>query len=533
MQASDSEIIELLRLCLDANSILVFDGIDECDDSEKFVSLMLDIWKESRPRVVFLSRINVEGLKRSIPAGNQMAMSRVSLSKDIQKFSEAELGILFDQAILPQDDRHRQEDLVRIMVHGADGMFLWARLMINFIQSSSMSPKQRLHVIMEVSTPEGLEPMYERIVRFISTSGNQSMQLAAKLLDHLLHATVQLSSRQLRQALIADGFLPQQTASEPIHEFENAALMACAGLTERITMSQCPQFLLGESTLRLIHLSAREILEARHAWPSITTQQHQSWPPGQLQPKLILDRKGAHLEIATRCVQQLLSHTPHQPLSGRLHQDISAQHLYEVSCFTDYAAAAWIDHVSNVVNTSHDPGYPRYTSSLIFQFYSHEFLNLLSRFITNLTAWLKTPAALSAWLEAFYSTQYHEDYEHPKHQILDLLSMWLGEVSQQHRWLPMAAELPRDIISFSSELRHITQTWKHRLKESPGSIIWDEMTGFLQRSSFFYLPGSVKVMYQTVLSPHGAIPSSKPTLQMAKTSDSGDFKGVLSIWAPP
>ncbi|KAG6355651.1 hypothetical protein INS49_003613 [Diaporthe citri] len=316
MQASDSEIIELLRLCLDANSILILDGIDECDDSEKLVSLMLEIWKESRPRVVFLSRINVEGLKRSIPAGNQMAMSRDSLSRDIQKFSEAELGILFDRAILPRDDRQHQEALAK-------------------------------------------------------------------------------------------------------------------------------------------------------------------------------------------------------------------------SCFTDYAAAAWIDHVSTVVNTSHDPGYPGYSSSLIYQFYSPEFLNLLSRFITDLTAWLRTPAALSAWLEAFYTTQYHADYEHPNHQTLYLLGVWLGKVSQQYCWLPMAAELPRDIMSLSSELREISETWKDRLKESPGRLIWDEMTGFLQRSSFFYRPDSVKVMYQTVLSPQGEIHSSNPTLQMSKTSDSGDFKGVLSIWAPP
>ena len=62
---------------------------------------------------------------------------------------------------------------------GADGMFLWARLMMTCLSSTAFTSTQWVDIIMEVTLLEGLEKMYDRIVEVISKGNQTEIKLAA------------------------------------------------------------------------------------------------------------------------------------------------------------------------------------------------------------------------------------------------------------------------------------------------------------------------------------------------------------------
>lgn len=135
----------------------------------------------------------------------------------------------FDDGILPTNSETQKEDMVRRMVCGADGMFLWARLVVSFIRSPYMDASQRLHVFSQINTPEGLEVMYHRIVKLIKQSPSFAEALASKVLTQLVYAPAPISSRQLRQTLVVHDILQPSWNSETVSEFEDTVIMACAG----------------------------------------------------------------------------------------------------------------------------------------------------------------------------------------------------------------------------------------------------------------------------------------------------------------
>jgi len=84
-------------------------------------------------------------------------------------------------------------------------MFLWANRMINFLRSPYMTSAQRLDTIREISVPEGIGDLYTRIFLHIEKSSLTARLLATKALAWALYAIVPLTTKQLHQALVADG----------------------------------------------------------------------------------------------------------------------------------------------------------------------------------------------------------------------------------------------------------------------------------------------------------------------------------------
>ena len=82
------------------------------------------------------------------------------------------------------------EDLTDKLPRGADGMFLWARLMI----SSSSSPA--------LISGNGSMTMYSRIVSLILNNAQTSKGLAKRVIIWLLYARRQLAPREMEEALI-------------------------------------------------------------------------------------------------------------------------------------------------------------------------------------------------------------------------------------------------------------------------------------------------------------------------------------------
>lgn len=555
--------VDLIQLCVDPDSVFVFDGIDECVDNEAFLTNVLKIAKPHQLKIIMLSRINVPGLIRSVPATYRLSLSATveKLSADIRQSCRAQLNSLFDEGILPQSQVDRTDELLEHLVCGADGMFLWAKLMITFLRSPTMTPVQRLQLITDIVLPEGLEMMYNRIMLHIMSS-SASRNLAFKTLTWICHAIIPLSSMQLRQALIVEECLPIQIQKENVKEFETAVLMACAGLVEcynplplSALLTNTPSPPLTGAPFRLIHLSVKEMLQA-YTMKSLKKEEGQSlmghnWVP---------DRAMANLDLSKCCLRQLLYHSPAQPLSNNCRANMSAESLDPNLCLTNYAVAHWLSHLgiateesTHFVTAAAGPirlgaimeeskqkqsnqnkwnySFESKGKVLAENNWSYAFESSLSDFQSSLAIFLAEPRTLSAWLERFYTSLQHlRKPVSPQHDILARWATWA-----EHAWMGRAKSddsrtLFRNALEFDSELKRVIQMWGENLRKSPESV-WDEMTGFVGQRFFFH-SGSTKVSYQTPSLPSSSGPYQERMAITSQTSSKGDIKGVLTIWSP-
>ncbi|KAI1780311.1 hypothetical protein F4818DRAFT_2171 [Hypoxylon cercidicola] len=403
-------ILELLRLCLRSGSILVLNGIDECRDLDTFL-LSLRKLLEAHPhtRVLLLSRINVARLKHVVQNRHQ-EFPENSISTDIGHFLTAEIHELFEEGILPGSIENTGV-LVQKLVRGADGMFLWARLMVNLLRSPSMTPYQRLEVIERVSVPEGLEKLYERIFLYIASTGLRALNLASGCLAWLTKMSPLISSFQLREALIIQERLSSSATRDSIVEFEEAVIITCAGLVVRApaSNSQSPTF------LTLVHISIKEMVEE--------LVMNRIWIDQYLNHSLhciIADCSAARLDLANCCLRQILNP------NGRdfsEHGD-RAQGIEPAKDFYAHASAYWLYYVKYAVyNCQQKTDMHPHVKLAVF--------GAVSKLLATLSELLEKPKILSSWLYEFYSipSMGFSSWDHPPSTVLSSLANWIT-----HTW---------------------------------------------------------------------------------------------------
>ncbi len=554
--ATETELFDILRLCLPENAILIIDGIDECSNSESFVESLLRL-SNSAPelRQILFSRVNVPALELSVPLGQIFTMPKAKIGLDIYRFFLVKLEDMIDDKLLPDTSTDQKETLADRLCRGADGMFLWARLMIRCLCSPYLTKQYRLKMISEVNFPEGLEKMYERIVTVIHESGSNAADLASKTFTWLAFSACPVTARQLRQAFtVQNGSSPPQP-DEEISEFQECVNMACAGLVEQSNIdpnSECPE---GEPTLRFVHLSLLELIvcqskiteavspsnlgpcesidqsslpkrQAPNEWPHLDGHTPKSYlllrhgdTTSVFQP-LVAKPADANVLMSTCCLQQLLYHTPAQPLAGSFNKKVSETDLNQDHCFTSYAAVYWISYLKSCLGLMDGRRFPSQSGVM-------NFVKLLSIILAK-------PCVLSSWLEAYYIARYQREtvgYHHPPITVLcdwvDIIASSLGDKT----WVTtLVQEVQESDHALAIDVETIVATWGLQLDNTP-EIIWDEMT-FYANSRFFFSPESLKVSIQKPEPPNYPNISRDPVAKMSKTSSSGDVKGVLCIWAP-
>lgn len=567
LHATDAQLLDILHLCLDPNAVVILDGVDECTDSESFSQALLGLSNRLPSlRLLILSRVNVSSLKLAVPPGRRFAMQKRKTRPDIYRFFAEKLEDMVEDGLLPEASL-TDEDKASLTEHlckGADGMFLWARLMIRCLRSAHLTRQRRLRMIREVNLPEGLEKMYERIVAVIHAPGSHAASLASKILTWLAFSIVPVTSRQLRAAIAAQEgeMLSADDDEDEVTEFQECAVMACAGLVEPSRVgpnSECPK---GEKGLRFIHLSLQELIEAKkniegaqfslmakppgvalghdifRAGPqAITELQHfddpqksrmeasakegSSTKPTIFQP-LVSRPVVSHLVMAACCLQHLLYHSPAGPLSGTLNQQISEEDVNQKHCFTTYSSVHWFSHLQRSLermDISATPSLAHIESM---------FLSLLSTFLGN-------SLALSSWLEAFYTSKYHRQavgYDHPP---VTIVRNWIkaidkGYMNDQKPTPTLLSNVRVSVESLILEVQKVEETWHTQLEKTPG-IVWDEMT-FFAKSRMFVSLNSMDMTVQEPEAPDYPGISDIPVAKMSKTSLDGSIKGILCIWAP-
>ncbi|KAJ5198246.1 uncharacterized protein N7498_007363 [Penicillium cinerascens] len=488
--ATTNEMIELLQLCMSnlEGLKLLLDGIDECSDSEYLLEDLLQLNYFSDCKFLLLSRRNVPQLSRMVADDRQKEMERSLVSTDIARYLECQLERLVEDEMLPENAD--VSSLMKNLVHGADGMFLWANLMISYLRSPVLTPSRRCQTIKDIIMPEGLEAMYERIVGLIQSHKKVERDLASQVFMWLIYAKQRLNARQLRSVVMeheGDMIVQERQASD----FIPIITYACGGLVESRNAG-------ADEYVDFIHLSAREYFHQVGGYSSSSTLLHCLIPPKEI----------ANLYLTRKCFCELMQ-------NPGLEVGLS-------SSFTGYAVGFAMVHLSET------RGYlstPFFSTNLEWQRNAQAMTQACRDF-------LQSPAAVSTWIERIYRySKFMSDNIHSP-LGLDSITTWIEWADLTLINFPFTEKL-KSLVSclkaFIADMQSLILHWDTKLKLDP-TLIWDEVSAFLQ-SPFLQPSRGTTVSSLNFKQPDNNIPAASRSLcTISSTSSDCTQTGVLGIW---
>ena len=506
--ATHAELFELLIPCYKAidQVEVVLDATDECIDPDILVQQLHELTRIGSVKLVLFCRPTVSHLCQSVPHQNRLSLRTECAVRDIGLYLSRKLEDLADLNYLPEECD--LEDLTDRLVRGADGMFLWARLMLSYLSSPALTLWQRLDDIAEMNLPEGLDAMYSRVVSLIMNNTQASKGLARRVITWLLYARGELAPRELEEALIA-GTGRQVKDGDKFNNLVDTVLLTCAGLVERETdrkWNTDPD----DRPFRFIHLSAAEYLRSmvnNDRADSLSTKASQS------AYNLVPLEEQAHLEMASSCLQHVTFRMPAHPLSGQIGTNVVQQELQRSFPFCSYASKNWIYHMARSVAAN---------DKTIFRpcQLGHGYDHL----IVALSSFFAQRRVVTSWVEACYVLK-----APPSAEELQMWGMMVLPLKRQLNNAPMdISELSQEAIDFVQDLMTLERLWGSKLISSP-ECIWDEVTAFTP-SRFLQQTTTTTVQSLVSKSSPGAKSSLKEIKKISQSTADGAHVTVISVW---
>jgi hypothetical protein len=182
-RASGDDVDAVLKVLLrQSPTFLVIDGVDECTDKDILLTKVYDLCQVTDCRVLFLSRPNISFpwcFPRKESECRKFFLNHLHNLKDIESY----LLVSFDR--MASDDLFGRREIPSTMLQNvsrrANGMFLWAKLLVNYLHSEALSPYERLSTISDASLLEGLDGLYHGILLMLSQRYKKEKIVAADI----------------------------------------------------------------------------------------------------------------------------------------------------------------------------------------------------------------------------------------------------------------------------------------------------------------------------------------------------------------
>jgi hypothetical protein len=510
LKASTSELVDLLMLCCrDLERIyIVLDGIDECSDSGDLIQTLRTLMSSSPIKILFFSRINVPCLSRALDPTQRMPVNRIALTEDIRSYLSDHVASLMEDELLPLAD---VPELVDHLIQGADGMFLWAKLMINYLNLIALTPVKRLETIRQVILPEGLEKMYDRILSLIANNGKTERHLAEQIFAWIIYSKVPLTIRQLYEATHHDETGDEASIYQPDAAFREAISTVCGCLVECRIQSNQPNT--AERTINDVDPAQTSEAEPRVQFIHLSIKEYFS----QIQfnkgeDSVIPSEPVVHLDLARCCLQSLVVPSP------------PSQSSVQSLSFSRYSVLYWVDHLE-------DSAKPYLHSGAHISIATQEALRKL---FSTLSAVLRNPKTVSSWISSYYAFA----QRFIERDLLPDVLLPLNGLARFIRWVkslnlaPGIAEvlkcLSPTLEEFVTDMQELDRTWGKKLRQSPNTI-WDEASAFMS-SRFLLSNTSMKVTSLAPKAVEDSQRSSRPLCTISATAADSSLSAVLSIW---
>lgn len=292
-------------------------------------------------RMIIFSRPNIKTLisSHTMP---RITLSRQSTDADIGRYLSRRLHDIRQPKLPPDCDV--EHEILPHLLECANGMFLWARLMMDYLESPALDPpERRLAVIWSTSHHESLSDMYVRILRLIAKRIKPEREMARRILCWAAFHQRSLDRRELWEAiycLTSPSPAPGHTnnlipSEEQADDFDQTVVMVCACLLERYG-----------SGYRLVHQSVAEF------FGNWSAELHS--PDPQIS-QFLIETSEANSILARECLSYLTKRIPAEPLSGDMRERVAKKRLEDGFPFAAYACRFWMRHMKESLSFAKHP----------------------------------------------------------------------------------------------------------------------------------------------------------------------------------
>lgn len=513
-RASTIELLELLRLCCSQleRVCLVLDGIDECSDSASLINNLRVLSSSCSIKLLFFSRVSVVSLTKRIKPASRLQLDRSTSDQDIHCYLLHQLENMVDEGLL---DPAPLAKIAKQLVRGADGMFLWAKLMVNYLNSPALTPSKRLSTIQEVLFPEGLEKMYDRILALIATRGATERHLAGQIFSWIIYSKTQLSLQQLYDAVHSDEEPRSDVESD--HTFMDTIGVICGSLVECRAALAMPFFAMPDTgdTRVLPDASGLQLIGLQFIHFSVL--EHFKQEQSKLDSEwLELRQPDVHYDLAERCLRRIFTLEP--------------QENAVLGSFTAYAVTHWISHLADSTE--------KYNSN------PTDHVPLVGRLAVTLAAFLQDPKRTTSWLfNTLRCSRAEPAYLHlTGNRVMLSTETTFPQTERLMQWVRLCMERTRTFVPasslhnildlttrFCSDVQELGKEWGDSLRDNP-LILWDEAPAF-RDSQFLYSNNLIRITKFAPVSEHPDMGrSSRALCNISTTSTDFQRNLSLSIW---
>ncbi|KAH7095136.1 hypothetical protein FB567DRAFT_586466 [Paraphoma chrysanthemicola] len=482
--ASDEEVFGALLLLLEGfnQSILIFDGIDECEDHTVFLEQLNDLCATTSTRLMLLGRPNIE-----LPSkfAHQSIHLRDWNLRDIERFLDPQVRRWQDRGMIPNAEP--TEKIVEELVSHSEGIFLWARLMSQFLDRKALSPKERLDIIFEPTEFTGLDGIYTKILEVLGQGYERETANIQRIFGLIAITLRPLSVIELQTAVaIAPGRVTEE--SNFIIDFETSLPIICGALVE----------MQSDGTMRFVHSSFRTFLASGLCQQS----------------KFYFNERTTHIRCSTLCLSYLIYDLPSSSLY-RTTSAVTVESLKTAFPFIEYSLR-WVDHAVCGFKASDVLQNPLQ-------------VDIQDCFYTTLAKLINSPLSITVWIEAARSFR-------TKPSLQSLVALRPSRTSSLGFASPFnTGKLAITLIEeLATDLERLDKEWGYLLKQDPSAIWGPSITAFC-KSVFWVETDSTTA---TSLLPAEAVGAyrtgsrERPILIQSQVSTSGDEVGIVLVLPP-
>ncbi|KAM3064767.1 hypothetical protein ACMFMF_011762 [Clarireedia jacksonii] len=454
--ASEQALMSMIQLYLRHldGSYLVFDGLDECSEWEKFLELLLESIEGTNCKVVLISRPHL-GIAKVIGRRHfRMRLAELANLGEIDAVLRPGItSLVMSGGLGPRFDQQNLEALISSLAKRADSIVLWADLIVKYLDSPFITATERTAIIDAEESFQGLDYLYSKIVQGILRRAPKNQERKVrKILEWLVATQQPWTANMLRTALAVQ---PNRRCvpGDLIDNFDESLVQLCGPLVE-IRQDRC---------VRFIHISVSEYLS------NLENDSRSS---------LSVKTSVAHCSMATLCLEYLMNEVNHEPLGGDASTRPDQQSVVSQYCLLPYVVSFWPLHASKSIQETLELELTEKPFTLpIFK----EFFRLLSKLTTD-------KMLVTMWIETCYTfTTVPTLLEIPEN-VLEA-----AEVVSSHyrKQLTMLGEV---LKRFSKNLGDLIRDWSTLLIKEPNEI-WLPSTNVFSDSEFWIGTNVANVEY--------------------------------------
>jgi hypothetical protein len=491
LYVSQEEVMVVMKILLEKIGVcyLVFDGVDECIDNWEFFQSLNDITSAcDHSKIALFSRPDARLPKSIMDRTSRIFLSSSQNTGDIQSFALQRIKELADEQILPSN-RDPTEIAFEIATR-ADGMFLWAYLLIEYLQCDGLSTQERLEALDGMVILEGLENIYARILEKLYRNPQKVRANVRRAFQWTVGALRPLTINELSIAITS---IPGKSTlgSDEIPNLNQRLGRFSGSLLEENQ----------DGTVRFIHSSVKEFLQNSATKPDATESIQEF---GVAKSPMLL-------YLARTSIAYMESHVPVGPLSGSSQVTPSKSLTARKYPFLNYCLESWQKHICALMDYARSQPRASFPECNI-----PELAVELMSFIQNqkrVTTWIE-----SSWLFGVRPSVTKLS------SAAGALRHSMGRVTDKNIVLE---DLASTLQLLARDLEKLSSAWDEVLSTTPNEI-WEPSLLAFTPSNFWVGTQDAQVTRFTVSHCHDQI----STLLQTQSSEDGLEIGVVKLLMP-